>query len=289
LHGFLLAAPLIACAAIRSPGPLVPAARALAILTGVYIFLHLVIISILSGLGPISRYEWGQRYLLPAYPLLIALAVTALARFWPAGRVVSRQSSVVSHESVGSRPYAVGRDDEDGGPEPDSSGPPSPIQNPKSKIQNPAVQNPKSKIAVLVLAVLLAGTGAGFLGRGWGVVRESTEQARQWQAAVAAAPDRVLVTDSWWVPLVLAPSFYAHTWLLAPGPAAAAAWPAQARQGGLPGFSTVTLRPALGAGMPHATPPARPGGATTWAGLTIQHFDLPRVQLSGSGESRRSR
>ncbi|HMA35879.1 MAG TPA: hypothetical protein VKY74_15555, partial [Chloroflexia bacterium] len=86
----------------------------------------------------------------------VGLALVALAQTV----VGSRQSSVVSDESVGSRQYAVGSGDggpvpdprvpspsipnpksavqnPPGGPGPDSPGPPSPIQNPKSKIQNP--------------------------------------------------------------------------------------------------------------------------------------------------------
>ncbi|HKP52667.1 MAG TPA: hypothetical protein VJ183_08435 [Chloroflexia bacterium] len=51
-------------------------------LTLVYIGLHALIISALSGLGPISRHEWGQRYLLPAYPALAVLSLLAGWRVW---------------------------------------------------------------------------------------------------------------------------------------------------------------------------------------------------------------
>ena len=78
LHGFLLAAPFVILAALAArPG----ASRSLLMLAALcvlYIVGHVVVISALSGLGPISTYEWGQRYILPAYPLLIPLAVAAL-------------------------------------------------------------------------------------------------------------------------------------------------------------------------------------------------------------------
>ncbi len=47
-----------------------------------YVALHVLIISALSGLGPISRNEWGQRYLLPAYPALVVLALAATWQLW---------------------------------------------------------------------------------------------------------------------------------------------------------------------------------------------------------------
>ncbi|MDQ6693033.1 MAG: hypothetical protein M3014_01230, partial [Chloroflexota bacterium] len=47
-----------------------------------YVGLHALIISLLSGLGPISRHEWGQRYLLPAYPALIVLSLLAGTNTW---------------------------------------------------------------------------------------------------------------------------------------------------------------------------------------------------------------
>jgi hypothetical protein len=59
-----------------------PKSQALYTLTLLYVGLHALIISALSGLGPISRHEWGQRYLLPAYPALAVLALLAGWRIW---------------------------------------------------------------------------------------------------------------------------------------------------------------------------------------------------------------
>jgi hypothetical protein len=53
-----------------------------ATITVLYVAAHTLIISIVSGLGPDSRFEWGQRYLLPAYPLVAVLVVAALPRLW---------------------------------------------------------------------------------------------------------------------------------------------------------------------------------------------------------------
>jgi len=238
LHGFLLAAPVVACAAIRPPGPLTPTHRRLAALTAAYCLLHILVISALSGLGPISRYEWGQRYLLPAYPLLIALAVCNGAA-WLGVRgqgsgvrstVANRQSAVGTHHVLRFTFYVL-------------------------------------RFTIPVLLILI---GMGFAGRGWGVLRAERAQAAVWGAAVAAVPDRVLLTDSWWLPLRLAPTFVGHTWLLAVPPAQAAAWPAQARHAGLPGFSTVTL------GAPSVLPGATLGSATLVDGLTVRSYTVPR-------------
>jgi hypothetical protein len=92
LHGFLLASPFVAFA-LWPPR----ADRPTAFLYGVslcYVALHALIISALSGLGPISLHEWGQRYIVPAYPLLAVLSlvtVSGLIRNTPAAnRVGSR-------------------------------------------------------------------------------------------------------------------------------------------------------------------------------------------------------
>jgi hypothetical protein len=76
LHGFLLASPFVVMALRPSGG-----GRPLAFVQGValaYVGLHALVISALSGLGPISLHEWGQRYLLPAYPLLVVVALAAV-------------------------------------------------------------------------------------------------------------------------------------------------------------------------------------------------------------------
>ncbi len=229
LHGFLAAAPIIACAALRPPGPLSHSRRLLIAVTATYIALHVLVISALSGLGPISRYEWGQRYLLPAYPLLIALAVCNLAAWsvsWSAAG--GRRSATFTHCGLRFAVCGLG----------------------------------------ITLPCLLVLIGGGFAVRGWGVLRAERAQAAGWQAVIRAVPDRVLLTDQWWIPLRLAPGFDRHTWLLATPPGRAAAWPAQARQVGLRGFSTVTLGPAP------ALPGATPGAGTTIAGLTVQRWTL---------------
>ncbi len=91
LHGFLLAAPFVALALwpVKATGAKQPHATILPaqLLYGVmlaYVALHALVISSFSGLGPISSHEWGQRYLLPAYPPLAALALLALWRIWAA-------------------------------------------------------------------------------------------------------------------------------------------------------------------------------------------------------------
>jgi hypothetical protein len=186
-----------------------------------------LIISALSGIGPISRYEWGQRYLLPAYPLLVALVVSALARLAATARI------------------------------PDG-----------------ATVRAAARLA-LTAAAVLALIGAGFLARGWGALRDGKLEAQSWAAAVAAAPGPVVLTDSWWLPLTLAPDFYARPWFLAATPAAAAAWPAQARAAGLPGFTTAITGATLAPALTTATPPARPGPATIRGPVTVQPFTLP--------------
>jgi hypothetical protein len=86
LHGFLLASPFVALALWP---PQVVFTRdgwtrhgLLYGVTLLHVGLHVLIISALSGLGPISRSEWGQRYLLAAYPGLVALALLAGWRIW---------------------------------------------------------------------------------------------------------------------------------------------------------------------------------------------------------------
>jgi hypothetical protein len=79
LHGFLVAGPFIALA-LWPPSKLLTADGIskhgiLYVLTLLWVAAHTIIISALSGLGPISRAEWGQRYLLSAYPALIVLGV----------------------------------------------------------------------------------------------------------------------------------------------------------------------------------------------------------------------
>lgn len=87
LHGFLVAAPFVALALwpageTRVSGRNISAIGWLYVVTLLYVGLHLLVISAFSGLGPASRHEWGQRYLLPAYPALVVLALHAAWRIW---------------------------------------------------------------------------------------------------------------------------------------------------------------------------------------------------------------
>jgi hypothetical protein len=96
LHGFLLASPFVALALwpmrkeptedwMDNHHPLTPQTW-LQIVTWLYVGLHALIISVLSGLGPISQHEWGQRYLMPAYPALVVLSLLAISRIAEAYR-----------------------------------------------------------------------------------------------------------------------------------------------------------------------------------------------------------
>ncbi|MFL5733812.1 MAG: hypothetical protein ACJ78Q_11480 [Chloroflexia bacterium] len=107
LHGFLLAAPFVAVA-LWPPGgegAAVSSRRFLYATTLLYLGLHVLVISALSGLGPISLHEWGQRYLLPAYPALGVLALSVVSGQWP---VVSGQLTGVGGRGVSRRvvPFA---------------------------------------------------------------------------------------------------------------------------------------------------------------------------------------
>ena len=93
LHGFLIASPFVALALWPPGRPRTtvpkgdPDHRSLSMswlymVTLLYAGLHLLVISAFSGLGPASRHEWGQRYLLPAYPALVVLALHSAWRIW---------------------------------------------------------------------------------------------------------------------------------------------------------------------------------------------------------------
>ena len=82
--------------------------RFLYAVTWLYVGLHALIISALSGLGPISLHEWGQRYLLPAYPLLVVLSLLALADLSRTVRAKERAPQVGRARPVCS-PCARGR------------------------------------------------------------------------------------------------------------------------------------------------------------------------------------
>jgi len=91
LHGYLLASPFIALAlwpgdTMWDDGVKVSPQAWLRVVTLLYVGLHVLIISSFSGLGPISRHEWGQRYLLPAYPALVVLSLLGAWRIWLACR-----------------------------------------------------------------------------------------------------------------------------------------------------------------------------------------------------------
>ncbi len=99
LHGFLIAAPFVALALwpTEQEGAQerwVTGISWLYIVTLLYVGLHLLVISAFSGLGPVSRHEWGQRYLLPAYPALVVLALHAAWRIWSVYAVDARLRKV---------------------------------------------------------------------------------------------------------------------------------------------------------------------------------------------------
>jgi hypothetical protein len=101
LHGFLLAAPFVLLALWPNGAQTTQEAQGqpeiqnplvfLRSVTLAYIVLHALVISALSGLGPISLHEWGQRYLLPAYPLLSVLALVAALQILGNFRVSRRK------------------------------------------------------------------------------------------------------------------------------------------------------------------------------------------------------
>jgi hypothetical protein len=88
LHGFLIAAPFVALALWPPDRVFMPGLRGVTAqglvyaVTLAHVGLHFLVISSLSGLGPISRHEWGQRYLFNAYPGLVVLALLAAWRIW---------------------------------------------------------------------------------------------------------------------------------------------------------------------------------------------------------------
>lgn len=82
LHGFLLASPFVALAVWPPAGERSGSAALLYAITLLYVAVHALVISAFSGLGPISTHEWGQRYLLPAYPPLVVLGLLAVASIW---------------------------------------------------------------------------------------------------------------------------------------------------------------------------------------------------------------
>jgi hypothetical protein len=88
LHGFLIAAPFVALALWPPERVFLPGLRGVTAqglvytVTLAHVGLHFLVISSLSGLGPISRHEWGQRYLFNAYPGLVVLALLAAWSIW---------------------------------------------------------------------------------------------------------------------------------------------------------------------------------------------------------------
>jgi hypothetical protein len=88
LHGFLIAAPFVALAMWPPERVFLPGLRGITaqglvyVVTLAHVGLHFLVISSLSGLGPISRHEWGQRYLFNAYPGLVVLSLLAAWRIW---------------------------------------------------------------------------------------------------------------------------------------------------------------------------------------------------------------
>ena len=203
LHGFLLASPFVALALWpagekhKQPATgLIPQSW-LQSVTLLYVGLHALVISVLSGLGPISRHEWGQRYLLPAYPTLVILsllAITSIAQTY-AGRQGTR------------------------------------------------------RLALTVISGVVAIVGVLLSVRGYAAMHAERTQVVAWQELAGALPGREpVVTDTWWLPLNLAPVFYTRPIMLAEGNERLAEWVAQMQQRGVTGFTLMTGDPAIFSG-----------------------------------------
>lgn len=201
LHGFLLATPLVALALWpagveeRQPAHGLTPQRWLQAVTLLYVGLHALIISVLSGLGPISRHEWGQRYLLPAYPALVVLsllALSSLTRTDPHRREAAKRLLLVVVSSL-----------------------------------------------VALLSVLLSL-------RGYGAMYAERTQVVAWQELADKLPaGEPVVTDTWWLPLNLAPVFYTRPIMLAENNERLAEWARQMQERGVTGFTMMTGDPAI--------------------------------------------
>jgi 4-amino-4-deoxy-L-arabinose transferase-like glycosyltransferase len=212
LHGFVLASPFVAFA-LWPPSRIVTregiTAQGLVYVVALaHIGLHTLIISALSGLGPISRHEWGQRYLLSAYPALVVLAMLGAGRFWNAE---CGMRNAVVRGMAGSRI--------DGG---------------------------WVRRGLVGMGVLLVGVGVLFSVRGYGVLYSERTQVKAWQELASTLPERApVVTDDWWLPLNLAAVFYSRPIMLARGDEQLAEWASQMEGRGVREFAFMSDKPEV--------------------------------------------
>ncbi len=202
LHGFLLAGPFAALALWPPPGEAGGARRLYAVAL-LYIVLHALTISILSGLGPASRHEWGQRYLLPAYPVLTALALLAGWRVW--GMWLHRGKG----QDSGVRPIV------------------------------PSLALAVLAVSFLLAGVGLGFSIRGYVA----LSAERRQVVEWQNLAGSLPGKEPLVTDIWWLPLNLAADFYSRPIMLAEGDSRLARWAEAMRQRGVAGFGFMTDDP----------------------------------------------
>ncbi|HYP40958.1 MAG TPA: hypothetical protein VEX13_11420 [Chloroflexia bacterium] len=214
LHGFVLASPFVALALWPTAHKNARLGFApqtwLYIVALLYVGLHALIISSFSGLGPISRHEWGQRYLLPAYPALVVLSLLAAYHIWSTHNKEQQVSNNPSRFTF----YVL-------------------------RFMHHAPR------AIILLWAILALTGFGFSVRGYAMLSDERTQVVAWQHLARTLPEREpLVTDVWWLPLNLAADFYTRPIMLAEGDDRLERWAEQMRERGVTHFGLMTTRPS---------------------------------------------
>jgi hypothetical protein len=216
LHGFVLASPFVTLALWPTENentrPGLAPQTWLYTVALLYVGLHALIISSFSGLGPISRHEWGQRYLLPAYPALVVLSLLA------ACHILSTHNNHSQAEA-----------------------------NSPSRFTFYVLRfTHHASRAIVVLWAILALTGVGFSVRGYIMLNDERTQVVAWQHLARTLPEREpLVTDVWWLPLNLAADFYTRPIMLAEGDGRLARWAEQMRERGVTHFGLLTTNPSV--------------------------------------------
>jgi hypothetical protein len=250
LHGFLLASPFVALA-LWPPQTVFTRdgwtrQGLLYVVTLLHVGLHVLIISALSGLGPISRSEWGQRYLLAAYPGLVALSLLAAWRIWAeyAARSKAEVLGTYPKRSIG----AGGRSQ------------------------------------LLAGACVLLGVGLGLAGlffsvRGYMVLYDERTQVRAWLTLSESLPGRTpLVTNDWFLPLNLAADFYTRPIMLAESDDKLVQWANDMRARGVTQFGFMTDKPEAFTG---AWVSRVPGLSADGPPVEVRGIWLQRYQLGG--------
>ncbi|HEX9990688.1 MAG TPA: hypothetical protein VGE45_19695 [Chloroflexia bacterium] len=208
LHGFVLASPFVALAIWPTQNKNAPPGSSpqtwLYTVALLYVGLHALIISSFSGLGPISRHEWGQRYLLPAYPALAVLALLAACHIWSAH---PHQAQPTSTNAIRNTQYAI------------------------------------RAIIVLWAILALTGVGFSVRGYAM-LYDERTQVVAWQHLARTLPEREPLVTDVWWLPLNLAADFYTRPIMLAEGDDRLELWAEQMRERGVTHFGLITTNPS---------------------------------------------